>query len=252
MAFAAQVNDAPFDCTKSFAVGMGNADMKFLDARLWVHDVALQLADGATVPVRLSESRPTRTVADDGAWQKDGVALLDFENAQGSCEGTPETRTRLVGIGKVPSNVTGITFKVGVPAALNHLDASISEYPFGIPGMAWQWKSGYRFVRVDATTQVHAKHYFHLGSAGCDGEVGKFICTTPNVPTIKLTGFDPSKSKIVFDLAKIYAKIDVDRETRSFCMSDPSNPICPMMIGAFGLAYEDSPAVEQSAFRVSK
>jgi uncharacterized repeat protein (TIGR04052 family) len=251
ISFAAQIGEEAFDCTKSYPnMGVGKTTLKFVDARLWLHDVTLDLADGTNVPVKLSEARPTRTTSDDGAWQKDGVALLDFEDAKGTCEGTPETHTKLVALGTAPTNVTGIRFKVGVPAAKNHLDASASEYPFGIPGMAWQWKSGYRFVRVDATTPVHPKHYFHLGSAACDGEPGQFSCAVPNVPTIALPNFDAAKSTIVLDLAKLYENIDVDKE-RSFCMSDPGNPICPAMFASFGLAYGTSNApASQSIFRV--
>jgi uncharacterized repeat protein (TIGR04052 family) len=254
--FRPTVNGATFSCEKQYrGIGMGDTAIRVLDFRLWLHDVELVRADGEKVPLALDESRPTQTIADRGAWQRDGVALLDFEDATGSCEGTPETNLKVVGSAAAHDDYVGLTFKVGVPKELNHLDATTAPYPFGMPGMAWQWKNGYRFVRIDVETEKFPKYYFHLGSSACDGELGSFDCAVENVAAIELADFNPSSSQIAVDLGSIYDELDVDvmGEQTNACMSGgTTNPLCPSMFGAFGLAYGEQPAGPQRFFRVEE
>lgn len=250
--FRPTVNRAPFSCDQQFeGIGLGGASIRVLDFRLWLHDVALVRANGEQVSITLDESRTSQTVADRGAWQRDGVALLDFEDATGSCIGTPETNFEVVGAVDAHDDYVGVAFKVGLPRELNHIDATTAPYPFGAPGMAWQWKSGYRFVRIDAESERHPKYYFHLGSTACDGEIGNFECSVKNVAEVVLDGFDPKLSAIEIDAASIYDEIDVEADPTSSCMSGgTTNSLCPSMFGAFGLPYGESPAVPQRFFRM--
>ncbi len=252
--FRPTVNGEDFVCGEQYdGIGMGSAKIRVLDFRLWLHDIALVRANGERVALALDEARPSQTIRDHGAWQRQGVALLDFEDAQGSCEGTPETRATVVGLAPERDDYVGVTFKVGMPEALNHLDATVAEYPFGAPGMAWQWKSGYRFVRIDVETEKFPKYYFHLGSTACEGEIGSFSCAVKNVAEIALDGFDATRDEIEADLASIYDELDVDAmgEITIACMSGGTdNPLCPSMFGAFGLGYGERPAGAQRFFRV--
>ena len=252
--FRPTVQGADFSCAKQYSgIGTGDAAIQVLDFRLWLHDVALVRADGEQVSLKLDESRPTQTIADRGSWQRDGVALLDFEDATGSCEGTPETNLKIVGSAPAHDDYVGLSFKVGVPSELNHLDATTAPYPFGMPGMAWQWKSGYRFVRIDVATDKFPKYYFHLGSTACDGEIGAFECQVKNVAEIALEGFVPGSSQLEVDLASIYDELDVDvmGEQTTACMSGgTTNPLCPSMFGAFGLGYGEHSPAAQRFFRV--
>lgn len=251
--FSPTVNGAPFSCAGKYeGIGMGETtSIRVLDFRLWLHDIELVRAGGEQVPLTLDESRVTQTAADRGAWQRDGVVLLDFEDATGSCTGTAETNFEVAGAAPAHDDYVGVMFKVGVPSELNHLDATVAPYPFGMPGMAWQWKSGYRFVRIDVETAKYPKYYFHLGSTACDGEIGSFSCTVKNVAEVSLQDFDPARSQIEVDLASIYDELDVDGQETTACMSGgTTNPLCPSMFGAFGLPYGESPAVPQRFFRV--
>jgi len=67
---------------------------------------------GKSIPVNLTQ---------DGKWQYQNVALLDFENKSGGCaNGTVETRNQIVGT--IPKgNYQGLQFTLGVPFNLNHL-----------------------------------------------------------------------------------------------------------------------------------
>lgn len=259
--FAPMVGQQPFACSQQFGdIGMGRTTLRPLDFRLWTHGFTLVTSGGQEFPLRLKQDYPTRTTADDGAWQKDGHALLDFEDATGTCAGTPETRAVVRGFAPARDDWAGIKFKVGVARAQNNIDAAVAEYPFGASGMAWQWRGGYRFVRIDVSTATKEKYYFHLGSTGCEGEIaggehgGGVNCRVENVASVTLTGFHPVRNQIAADMATIYAGIDVDSaEDRSFaCMSGGTrSTMCPSMFGAFGLRYAEYPEPgPQTFFRV--
>jgi uncharacterized repeat protein (TIGR04052 family) len=260
--FQGMVGEAPFSCEGEFeGIGAGKTKIKPIDFRFWVHDVALVRANGEAVLLSLKEEQPTSTIRDDGAWQKDNVALLDFENAEGSCAGSPETRTYVVGTAAKHDDYTGLRFKVGVPRVHNNVNAPLADYPFGAPGMAWQWKGGYRFVKVDVSTMTKPKYYFHLGSTGCegdpgsDGEQGGINCTVENVAPIALDGFHVSTDKVKVDISTLYSGIDVDSlaDKTYACMSGgTTNTMCPSMFAALGLTYGTAfePAASQTFFRV--
>jgi len=252
LSFAAVVGAEPFDCTKTYAnVGVEKATVAPQDFRFYVHDVALVADDGSEVQVDLE---------DDGTWQRDGVALLDFESGIGSCTaGTRETNASIVG--SVPSGRAwkGLRFKVGVPESMNHLDSARAPAPFNEPGLWWSWKGGYKYARIDLETPGQPKgFYFHLGATGCTGDATTaYTCAQGNVAPIALTGFDPKRSKVVVDLAKIFAQSQVNRgpdmqtDFVAGCMSGATDPDCPTMMGAFGLGVGATPApASQSVFEV--
>jgi uncharacterized repeat protein (TIGR04052 family) len=250
--FRAVVGTEGFDCTKTYAnIGVEKATVAPQDFRFYVHDVALVAEDGTEVKVALD---------DDGVWQRDGVALLDFESGIGSCSaGTRETNTAIVG--RVPGGRTwkGLRFKVGVPEAANHLDSARAPAPLNEPGLWWSWKGGYKYARIDIETPGQPKgFYFHLGATGCTGDTTTaFTCAAGNVAPIALTGFDPGRSTVVVDLAKIFAQVAVNRgpdmqaDFVAGCMSGATDPDCPTMMGAFGLGVGSTPApATQTVFEV--
>src|SRR5687768_4539108 len=82
--FQAKVGTADFACGQTYAdLGAENTSISPRDFRFYVHDVTLIRDDGARVPLTLDQ---------DGAWQYQNVAFLDFENFTGACQdGTAET-----------------------------------------------------------------------------------------------------------------------------------------------------------------
>jgi uncharacterized repeat protein (TIGR04052 family) len=251
--FEARAGQQPFTCQAEVTgIGTKSSKMKLLDFRLWLHDLQLINAQGEAVALELKTDFPTRTVRDDGYWQKANLALLDFEDATGSCQGTEPTRT--VVVGHAPAGeYTGLRFKVGVPHELNHIDASTADYPLGIPGLAWQWTTGYRFVRLDVSTTGNERYFFHLGSSGCQlaADTGEVTCASPNRPAIELSGFNPATDVVVADVAAAFAGLDVDDPSKgSSCMSSgTTNALCPSFFSAFGLKYGSSPASAPTFFR---
>ncbi|WP_438032895.1 MbnP family copper-binding protein [Sorangium sp. So ce204] len=154
LSFAAKVGDRPFSCTDTFdGVGTTASSVNALDFRMYVYDVRLVRGDGSEEPLALEQ---------DGQWQRDKIAFLDFEDGTGSCEtGSPETRTEVVGTAPA-GDYAGVRFNVGLPPEMNHLDAATAPAPLNIPGMWWSWKGGYKFVRLDLVSTMNPTYFFHL------------------------------------------------------------------------------------------
>ncbi len=246
--FEAELGGAPFLCTETYAgIGSSGASVKPLDFRLFIHEIKLIRADGERVPLELDENE----------WQHDGVVLLDFEDASGSCAtGSPGTNGEVRG--RSPAgDYTGVEFIVGVPDELNHLDGATAPAPLNTPGMWWSWAGGYKYMRLDLSSANQPAFYFHLGSTACGGDpVSGFECSYGNLASISLEGMDLGSDAVVIDGAAIFAGVDVDREddpgdTLPGCMAFPGDPECPAMLGALGLGFEETPSAGgQALFRV--
>ena len=129
--FKPVVGSLDFACGQLYTgVGTSATTYEPKDFRLYVHNVRLVSAEGTEVPMTLTE---------DGAWQREGLALLDFENKTGLCSnGTEATNDRLVGT--VPQGqYTGLRFTVGVPFDMNHQDASTAASPLNVSTLFWGW-----------------------------------------------------------------------------------------------------------------
>lgn len=246
--FAAAVNGAPFACGQTFdGVGSNATTITPVDFRFYVHDVVLLEADGTERAVTLS---------DDGTWQRDGVALLDFEDGSGPCvNGTSATRTVVEGTVEAGS-YTGIRFTLGVPERLNHADQTTAAAPLDLTALFWSWNAGYKFARIDHTSDAQPEGWFvHLGSTGCepvgDPTTPATACANPHRPTVTLTGFDLESEEIVADYGALLANSDLAvNEGAKGCMSFPGDPQCPAVMNAFGLDYEGSVSTGQSFFSV--
>ena len=77
LTFAAKVGSETFSCGSTYTgLGADDSTVHPVDFRFYVHDVRLIDDSGAEVPVALTQ---------DGLWQYEGVALLDFEDRSGTC-----------------------------------------------------------------------------------------------------------------------------------------------------------------------
>jgi uncharacterized repeat protein (TIGR04052 family) len=244
--FAALVGATPFACGQTYA-GVGTTGTTFQpkDFRMYVHDVKLQTEDGAQFPV---------TLRDDGKWQRDGVALLDFEDATGLCaDGTPETNTKLVGR-VARGDYHRLVFTVGVPFAKNHLDVSAQQSPLNLTGMYWAWTSGYKFLRLDGNTSGQPSGVnLHLGSGGCtpvdtaNPAAGVTSCSAQNRPVWNLHWHGDETVRL--DVASLFADSNLDvnaASTAPGCMSGGTDPECAPVFSRLGLAFGSTPAGVQA------
>jgi uncharacterized repeat protein (TIGR04052 family) len=237
--FRAQVGDAAFGCGQSYG-GLGPAadkTVELVDFRFYVHGIELLTADGTAVPF---------TIADEGLFQGQGVALLDFETGGAACaEGTDKTHDEVTGSAP-PGDYVGVRFVVGVPFELNHAAVDTAPAPLNFSAMFWNWQGGYKFVRVDAVGPEPegggARPFFpvHLGSTGCDGTPagGVTTCANPNRPTVEFAAFNPATDVVVADFAELVEGLDPTTNAAASppgCMSPPTDGDCVEVLSSFGL-----------------
>jgi len=251
--FDARVGSEPARWGQTYVnIGTANANMQFQDMRIYVSAVKLIDTRGREVPVRLTP---------DGQWQSDQVALLDFENRTGNCNGNPGTN--MVVRGAVPKGAyNGLVFEIGVPQAVNHQDPTLAAAPLNVTGLTWPWRAGYKFTTIDLETSGGAAgpnaatgFSIHVGSTDCgDGPLMKAPsapCRVSNRSSYRLDRFDPAASRVVLDFAALLSGTDITvnaPRTASGCMSGP-DPDCAAIFDRLGLAFDGKPSTGQKWVR---
>lgn len=249
--FAAEIGGQPFNCTDTYTdIGASNAQIAGTDFRTYVSDVELITTNGTRVPVTL----------DQDIWQHQDVALLDFEDASGACtNGTDQTNTTVRGTAP-DGDYAGAAFTVGVPFAMNHGDPTTAPSPLNLTSMFWNWRGGYKFVRIDMVPTQASENgpkgwFLHLGSTMCKAEsktaAPAAACANPNQMNVTFDTFDPAVNTVVIDPAPVVADVDLRQntpETSPGCMSFPSDADCATVMTKLGLPYGDIPASAQALF----
>jgi uncharacterized repeat protein (TIGR04052 family) len=216
---------------------------------MYVSQVKLVRKDGTAVPVSLTQ---------DGVWQYQNVALIDFENGEGPCRnGTTPTNTSVRG--SVPTGeYTGVELTVGVPFTLNHQDPTVATSPLNSTAMFWNWQGGYRFIKFDTASSGLSeqrpaapnaigpvtRYSMHLGSTMCASASrtqAPSACQNPNTLTVRFERFDVKRGQIVVDMGSVLAQANVDVNapgTSPGCMSFPKDSDCSPVMQALGLSYD--------------
>jgi uncharacterized repeat protein (TIGR04052 family) len=246
--FSPQVGEQSLSCEASYPnIGKTGTTIELLDFKMYVRDVTLVRANGEKHPLKLEQ---------DGTWQHEAIALLDFENGTGTCEtGNPGTHMAVEGQAPDFDDYTGLEFKVGLPEELNHLNRTLAPPPLDSLRMFWSWKGGYRFVRLDVRSTRNAEWAFHLGATDCTGSTAEgYTCAVTNQATVALSGFNPEHNQVVLDLAALYADSDLDHavdnttDHTAGCMSSLSDPECAALFSHVGLAADGSPKDVPASF----
>lgn len=252
--FQAMVNGAAFACgTQYSGIGTARSTIELTDYRFYVHDFRLVTASGRETEVKL----------DQDSWQRDNLALLDFENAQGLCSsGTPAMNTSVRG--EVPAgDYVGLRFRLGVPFELNHQDATAAPAPLDLTRLFWNWNAGYKFVRMDlrrpdAAEGEAAGWNVHLGSTGCsptgDRTAPATSCVNGHRPEIEFASFDHETDAVVADYGRLLegSNLTVNTPgTASGCQAFPGDADCAAVMNRFGLDYEGSVSSGQTFFSVN-
>lgn len=266
--FQAAVKGQPFACDQKYTgVGSSNATISPLDFRFYVSQIRLINQQGQDVPLQLEQ---------DGKWQYKNVALLDFENKTGSCDGTPDTHFEVKGT--VPEgSYKGLKFDLGVPFELNHQDVNTAAAPLNLTSLFWVWRSGYKFARLDVSSTGQPNGWsLHLGSTGCTGTASSAdmhvhhetttethgdtsnmmtqppaSCAQPNRPAVYLPEFDINKHTVVADLGQLLSKSNLDQNqanSASGCMSAADDGDCAGVFQNLGLPFGAQPVGTQQFF----
>lgn len=250
--FKPVVGDKPFTCGQSYEnIGSTNSKITPTDFRFYVHNVRMIDASGKETPVALEQ---------DGKWQVDNLALLDFENGSGPCaNGTADTNEVIKG--KVPAGkYTGVKFAVGVPFERNHADPAKAPSPLNLTQLFWVWNSGYKFARIEMqTTGLPNGWMLHLGSTGCQpGGTMQTIptkCEFGNRAEITLSNFNVNGDVVVTDLKKLLdgANVDVNQpKTARGCMSAQNDADCAPLFANIGLPFAGKESPGQKFFSTEK
>lgn len=266
--FAARVGQQPVRCGTTYSgVGLTKASMFLQDFRIYVSAFRLLTRDGREVPVALTP---------DGLWQSEEVALLDFEDGSGNCNGNGPTNDRVRGT--VPDGeYQGIVFELAVPFAVNHQDPTLAGPPLNFSALTWPWSIGYKFTTIDFDTAPaaaspslpsppaggsHGKDSatgfsVHLGSTECASSGPRVPpqapCANPNRPVYRFAAFDPDRDLLVMDLGALLAGTDVTvnmPKSPSGCMAFPGDDDCVDIMDRFGLAFRGKASAGQKFFRV--
>lgn len=241
ISFAAQVNGQNFTCGQTHTgVGTGGNDFQVNDFRMYVHNARIHDAlTGDDHAIELTQ---------DGVWQRDNVALLDFED--GCATGTTETNKVMAGKVTVPVTVdladAEVCFTVGVPEDKNHLDVNAVESPLNDSSMFWAWKVGYKYIRIDGVgdpTVAANPFVLHLGAQGCPGASNTApptsACTVPNTFDVCIANFDVVNDVIAVDPARVFEGNDVtaNHGAKPGCMSFIDDDDCEEIMPRLGLDY---------------
>lgn len=278
--FAAEIGEKSFACGESYPnLGTTSTVITPNDFRFYITEVALIDENGQAIPLQLEQ---------DGKWQYQNVALLDFEDKSGACSnGTVETRNKVVGT-IPPGNYQGLQFTLGIPAELNHEDATLAASPLNLTSLWWNWRGGYKFMRLDLENQStaiknevsneqhqahqvnsethhhqtnpelssHQSFPIHIGSTGCQANADNQKpsgCSNANQSIIKLDNFDPANNVVVADVANLLTQTDLTTnqpDTPMGCMSSPEDLDCLGIMEHLGLPFNGQASSKQTFFRV--
>ncbi len=259
LVFSAMFGDDPVVCGTDYPAPLGSTTVRFTDFRLYVSEIALIDATGGEVPVTLDQ---------DGVWQVDDVALLDFEDGTNGCEVTGNSSLNDTVVGTVPAGTyTGVAFTIGVPDDLNHQDTTLAPSPLNLSSMFWSWQTGYKFARIDMKNDQAAPDdswFLHLGATGCTSggptEPPASPCTKPNRPRIVISGLDGGSvagafsAALTLDAESLISGADLGFNSDGSppgCMSNPADVVeCPPIFDSLGMDFATGLCVSDCAGQV--
>lgn len=234
------------------AAGSQGVDAHIAYMAFYVSEVSLLTASGKKVAVTLDDNQDT---------QEQGVALVDFRNKTGACNGDAKVVANTVRgsyTHQEGDDYTGVEFQLGLPAAINHGALNTAGILSKAVDMHWNWLGGYRYLRMDVVpdglvTRGDSKAdnwNVHLGATGCsnadeNGGVEDRVappsapCANPNTSVVSLEGFSPVNNQIGVDIAALYRgnNINLDAGGSWGCMSGTSDPECAEVFARLGLTH---------------
>jgi len=261
--FHAEINGQVFKCGESYAgVGKSQSEITPTDFRMYISEVAFLNEQGKWIKANL---------VDDGIWQNQSVAMLDFENGLGPCRNGTSATNSVIKVIVPDQQYSGLKFVIGVPFPLNHADPTVAKAPLSSTALFWSWQSGYRFIKFDARVKSanvglggdehHAKlhnahqshqnsnlsavgYSMHLGSTECAASSSTAIpkqCKNPNRVAVEIKPFNVEKNSLVIDIGRVLKQTDISintPQTSPGCMSFPGDADCVSIMDNLGIPYD--------------
>ena len=227
----ALVNGEAMSCEEVHEeVGLGGDVLRIRDFRLYIHDL---------VGIDEAGERRELTLVDDGRWQSEAVALLNFSDGSGHCQEAMGDERGVIEV-QEEGPWTGLEFRIGVPRDHNHLDVATAQAPLNTTAMFWSWTTGYKFLRLDATIGEDQGFAFHLGSTQCEpaphGETPE--CGRGHRPRVLVASAELEDQAIQIDLGHLLEGSDLSDEGAR-CMSEADDPGCQPLFERLGLDESD-------------
>lgn len=229
--FEARFGAQAIGCQSQLPIG------RLRDFRLYLSNLRLVDGSGAEAPIELDQNE----------WQNGEVALLDFEDGTESCSETGDARLRTVieGVSAV-QEASKLRFTLGVPFDRNHVAVDPQPAPLNLPAMFWNWRGGYKFLRLDIASTADApdnKFNYHLGS-NCEGPTAveaPTACGKPNRADIELD-FSLGQT-VLLDVAALLEGVETSTTAGDTpplgCMSSPGEPEdCRPVFSHLGLSVD--------------
>lgn len=248
--FKGLIGSEDFLCGKTYEnIGIGKHDYRAEGLRMYVSRLRALLDNGTEVTASLSE---------DGVWQHDNVALLDFG---ADCDRGDEHPLNTAVDANVllysTRRVTGVCFDVGIPFDRNHQRAEGALPPLDTTALFNSVQNGRTFLRLDGTANPEDKPQtfnVQLKSTGCLSEAKNrrpsVACGNPNIAQVCLD-LDPQTQAIAFDIKSLLAGADVskNKDAELGCYSAKNDSECTTIVPALGISFEFiAPEEEATSF----
>lgn len=227
VAFELTAAGAPFDCSSSaVAMGAPAVPVRLEDARIYISDVHVLDANGAQLKTVLKP---------DDTYQQARVALLDFEDGTGGCEFGDAATNTVLHLAVAPGTYQGLSFRVGVPEALEHSNPVVAWPPLNVVALHWSWLEGYRFIRIELVREGDHPVSVHLGSGKCiEGAANAIKCDAENRAAVTLQAFDPNSQIVALDLTALMSGSVLDSVAPD-CIVGPNNEECAPVLQRLGI-----------------
>lgn len=186
-------------CDTTFAgtsgIGQNSQSGTVSKFAMFVHDIRVLDTQGNPISFTLDENN----------YQTQNVAMLTM-----SC-GAPESANMKISGSYTSKETAGsISFKVGVPQAVNHQNPAEQPSPLNYGDLQWGWAMGKRFFVIEGTFNpvVNKQGFvFHVGSTGCNGDPTKeeaVTCSKSNRPDIQLGVMASSQPQVKIDIQALF------------------------------------------------
>ncbi len=258
--FKGLIGNEKFLCGKTYEdVGVGKHDYRVEGLRMYISRLQALLDDGTAVTASLTE---------DGMWQHDNVALLNFG---ADCSRGEERELNMAVDANVrlysTRRVTGVCFDVGIPFDRNHQRAEGALPPLDTTALFNSVQNGRTFLRLDGTANPEDKPQtfnVQLKSTGCLSEDKNrrpsVACGSPNIAQV-CVDIDTQEQAIAFDVKSLLAGVDVskNKDAELGCYSAKNDSECTTIVPALGISFEfiepekgatSFVPVQQTVFRV--
>ena len=217
------------NCEQS--IELQGTDWQLQNMALFISDIKLSLNSQASL-VALRQND----------WQNSGVGLLRLTQTNCPDLQTDSASNQRVVTGPIPfaslvfdkpvqlDEASQLSFTLGLPFSLNHLEPLSQPPPLNQPSMFWSWRGGHKFLRLDMQSE-HQAWNFHLGSTGCSAASAMNAPQQECLHANRLQFSLPRQQnghRLIVHLDKLLSGLEFN--TKSSCLMQADNRSCSQLM----------------------